>query len=130
MCGKRQCANNGRVLLSAAGNAPVTTPHPTLCRPAAGGTLELSGCTFRNLVRQAIEVREGGSLDASHVAVDHCYQGVSAYGGARSVTLRHCTFADCTKEGVLLRGTFENAATAAQQHLPGVARPTATASQR
>jgi hypothetical protein len=63
-------------------------------------------------------------LCASHTTVEHCRQlaGFSAYGGAKNVELYSCTIHNTSKEGVLAAGSFENAATAAQQvfHNPRV----------
>ncbi|PNH12438.1 hypothetical protein TSOC_000697, partial [Tetrabaena socialis] len=80
----------------------------------AGGGARLDRCSFVRTKAQAIEVREGGELEANRLAITECRQGVSAYGGARSVLLRNSVILRSAQEGVLLAGTFTNAATDAQ----------------
>lgn len=77
-------------------------------------TAHLLSCVFQRLARQAIEVREGASVDACDCRMEACRQGVSAYGGALSVTLQGCTILNCANEGVLVSGSDQNAATRAQ----------------
>lgn len=82
-----------------------------------GAQAVLQGCSFRKCALHAIEVREGGSLSARNTTIDSCKQGVSAYGGAKSVQLFGCSISNTAKEGVLAAGSFENAATAAQHEV-------------
>ncbi|GLI62217.1 hypothetical protein VaNZ11_004810 [Volvox africanus] len=77
-------------------------------------TAQLARCTFTRTAVQAIEVREGGKLVADRVTIISCGQGVSVYGGARSVVLRDCTILNSKKENVMVSGMYENAATEAQ----------------
>jgi hypothetical protein len=79
------------------------------------GTAVLQDCTFTRCTLQAIEVREGGSLWASGVHINSCRQGVAAYGGAKHVQLHDCHISNTVREGVLAAGSYENAATVAQQ---------------
>lgn len=79
-----------------------------------GAEAVLHGCSFRRCKLQAVEVRQGGSLCASHTVIEHCMQGISAYGGAKRVELYSCSIQNTNREGVLAAGSFENAATAAQ----------------
>ena len=77
-------------------------------------TASLLSCVFQRLVKHAIEVREGASLEACDCRLEACRQGVSAYGGALSVKLQGCTIRNCSNEGVLVSGSDVNAATRAQ----------------
>jgi hypothetical protein len=56
--------------------------------PAGGLQADLVDCRFSNTAKQAIEVRQGGCLTGHGLHIEGCLQGVSAYGGARSVVLR------------------------------------------
>ncbi|KAI9088784.1 hypothetical protein DFS34DRAFT_598193 [Phlyctochytrium arcticum] len=67
-----------------------------------GGSAEVVGCHFTQTGKQAIEVRQGGSLDIRNSVIDRCFQGVCAYGGAKRNTCR---------------GSRKNAATRAQEVL-------------
>ncbi|GFR46790.1 hypothetical protein Agub_g8421, partial [Astrephomene gubernaculifera] len=80
-----------------------------------GGRARLEHCTFARLACQAVEVREGGELEAAWLHVSECRQGVSAYGGARRLVLKHCRILRCAREGVLAAGTYSNAATEIQE---------------
>ncbi|EFJ39514.1 hypothetical protein VOLCADRAFT_100877 [Volvox carteri f. nagariensis] len=91
-------------------------------------TARLAGCVFTRTAAQAIEVREGGKLIADRVTITNCNQGVSAYGGARTVVLRDCTIVGSKRENVLLSGTYVNAATEAQHGLGGDGRKARSAS--
>eukprot|EP00775_Hariotina_reticulata_P005368 gene5368-5603_t len=84
-----------------------------------GGQADLIRCYFQNCRLHAMEVRQGGSLTADFTVVDHCQQGVIAYGGARRVRLTECSITNTSKEGVLAAGTYENAATVAQHGMKG-----------
>lgn len=80
----------------------------------------LLSCVFERLGSQAVEVREGGSLEAYGCRMEQCKQGVSAYGGARSVLLQGCWIKRCFKEGVLASGSVVNVATQMQASIkPG-----------
>jgi hypothetical protein len=48
----------------------------------------LLDCKFINTAKQAIEVRQGATLTGYGLHIEGCSQGVSAYGGARSVMLK------------------------------------------
>ncbi|KAL1522120.1 hypothetical protein AB1Y20_021762 [Prymnesium parvum] len=78
-------------------------------------TAYLHSCVFERLTRQAIEVREGGSVDMCDCRIEACKQGVSAYGGALSARLHRCAILNCQMEGVLISGSDVNAATRAQE---------------
>ncbi|GLC40177.1 HSP70/90 co-chaperone [Pleodorina starrii] len=73
----------------------------------------LARCAFRKTASQAVEVRMGGALVADAVTITDCRQGVTAYGGARSVVLRDCVIVGSKRENVLLDGSYENAVTEA-----------------
>jgi hypothetical protein len=79
-----------------------------------GGSAQLEGCSFRRCGGMAVEVRQGGSLQARGLHIEQCRQGVTAYGGARSVQLYDCHVLRCQLEGILADGSQTNAATAAQ----------------
>ena len=67
----------------------------------------MESCQFRNLSRQAIEVRELGQLEARHTQFQRVRQGVSAYAGARSVRLEHVLIDRTQNEGVLASGDLK-----------------------
>lgn len=73
------------------------------------GSAFLQRCTFLRCAKQAMEVREGGSLECNQVTVEDCLQGLAAYGGAERVVLRGCTILRSQKEGIMAAGTFQNA---------------------
>jgi len=77
----------------------------------------LSRCVFQLLPFMAIEVREGGFLVADCIEISSCKQGVIAYGGAKHIDISKSSIVDCTHEGILLAGSFQNAATAMQIEL-------------
>ncbi|GBG86594.1 hypothetical protein CBR_g41659 [Chara braunii] len=81
----------------------------------AGGHAELSHCSFRRTAKQAIEVREGGTLHAESISIVDCMQGVTAYGGARRVCIKNSRIEGSMMENVVAAGTFENAPTAMQR---------------
>lgn len=99
-------------------------PEAGLLVCGEGAHAVLQRCAFRHCKLHAVEIREGGSLCASYTTVQSCKQGFSAYGGARSVELYHCSIQDISREGVLAAGSFENAATVAQRtiHPPRTSR--------
>ena len=75
----------------------------------------LSKCTFTRLPNMAIEAREGGSLIADEIEILECKQGITAYGGAEQINIHGSHIERCKHEGILLAGSFENAATMHQQ---------------
>ncbi|KAJ3106906.1 Zinc finger CCCH domain-containing protein 7A [Phlyctochytrium planicorne] len=79
-----------------------------------GGSAELRRCHFKNTGKQAIEVRQFGSIEAYDTVIDGCNQGITAYGGARRVHLERCKILNCRKEGILATGTKQNLASRAQ----------------
>ncbi|KAL3910970.1 MAG: hypothetical protein SGPRY_008870 [Prymnesium sp.] len=84
---------------------------------AGNSAAYILSCLFQRLTEHAIEVREGASLEAHDCQIQSCRQGVSAYGGARSVKLEGCAILNCSDEGVLFKGSDTNAATKAQSRL-------------
>ncbi|KAJ3034342.1 Zinc finger CCCH domain-containing protein 7A [Rhizophlyctis rosea] len=80
-----------------------------------GGHAQVIGCSFQGTGKQAIEVRQGGSLDIRDSLIEDCFQGISAYGGARQVRVERCQILRSVREGVLVAGTKQNAATRAQR---------------
>lgn len=78
------------------------------------GHANIKRCTFLNLAKQAVEVREGGSVKLHECHIRKCFQGVSAYGGARRLEITNCKIEDVAREGVLVNGENLNAATRAQ----------------
>lgn len=89
-----------------------------------GGAATLLRCAFTRCALHAVEVREGGSLEANDVRIEACSQGISVYGGAQSVVLRGCTITQCKKEGIMAAGTFTNAATMMQEEAHKSKTPT------
>ena len=85
----------------------------------ARGLIRAHGCIFKNTAKQAVEVREGGSFVGECLRIEACLQGVSVYGGAKEVSLTDCEIAFCVQEGMLVAGTFANAATIAGEILQG-----------
>jgi len=74
----------------------------------------LRNCSFKQLPFMAIEVREGGSLTAETVEIVGCRQGITAYGGARQIDITNCLISKSLFEGIMVAGSFQNAATAIQ----------------
>ena len=92
----------------------LTLVNCTVENSCAGGVLvcqsgrcTVESCQFRNLSRQAIEVRELGQLEARHTQFQRVRQGVSAYAGARSVRLEHVLIDRTQNEGVLASGDLK-----------------------
>ena len=81
---------------------------------ATGAHADVIGSSFKRCGRQAVEVREGSSLVMACSTIEDSAQGVSAYGGAERVVLQNCSILRSQREGVLAAGSYENAATAAQ----------------
>ena len=84
----------------------------------AEGHAHVIGCKFIRTSKQAIEVREGGSLELVNSEIDSCYQGISAYGGARSVVVKNTVISRTKNEAILVAGSFVNAATRMQENFP------------
>ncbi|CAJ1408069.1 unnamed protein product [Effrenium voratum] len=81
---------------------------------AEGGRAIVKDCHFSNILRQAIEVRAAGELEVQDSTFRRVRQGVSAYGGARSVVLRDVIVDMSFDEGVLACGDQQNAETRQQ----------------
>uniref|UniRef100_A0A0G4H326 Right handed beta helix domain-containing protein n=1 Tax=Chromera velia CCMP2878 TaxID=1169474 RepID=A0A0G4H326_9ALVE len=86
---------------------------------ASGGNARVRNCRFDRCSRQAIEVREGGSVDVYDCEISRCLQGISAYGGARHVGVFRTRVSSVEKEGIFANGSRENAATRAQRQATG-----------
>ncbi len=84
----------------------------------SGAHAHVVDCTFTRTGKQAIEVREGGTLDAEDVKIEACKQGILAYGGARHVTIKNTTIMHTKLEAILVQGSYVNAATRMQMNLP------------
>ncbi|CAE7818790.1 unnamed protein product, partial [Symbiodinium sp. CCMP2456] len=96
----------------------LTMVNCTVENSCAGGVLvcqsgrcTVESCQFRNLSRQAIEVRELGQLEARHTQFQRVRQGVSAYAGARSVRIEHVFIDRTQNEGVYASGDLKTAET-------------------
>lgn len=97
------------------------------------GHANIKRCTFENLAKQAVEVREGGSAKLHECHIRKCRQGVAAYGGARRLEITNCKIEDIGREGVVVNGENPNAATRAQfeftNHLANLSPVTRAASE-
>ena len=93
-----------------------------------GTKATLSCCSFQLLPNMAIEVREGGSLEAEYLEISSCKQGILAYGGAKQIDISKSTVSNCSHEGIMIFGSFQNAATAMQieqsEKMLGTRKPT------
>lgn len=79
------------------------------------GHANIKRCTFVNLAKHAVEVRERGSAKLHECHIRKCRQGVVASGGARRLEITNCKIEDIAREGVLVQGGNPNAATRAQR---------------
>ncbi|KAJ3082309.1 Zinc finger CCCH domain-containing protein 7A [Quaeritorhiza haematococci] len=75
----------------------------------------LRHCVIENAGKQAIEMRQDGSLDMHHTRLSRCKQGVLAYGGARHVGIFNSSIQQMRNEGILAIGTHRNPATLRQE---------------
>ena len=72
-----------------------------------GGRCIIEDCQFRRLGRQAVEVREMGQVEIRRSQFLRVWQGVSAYGGARSVVMEDVLIEGSFNEGVMACGELK-----------------------
>ena len=78
---------------------------------AAEGRCTIEDCQFRQMGRQAVEVREMGQVEIRRSNFTGVWQGVLAYAGARSVVIEEVVIEGSTKEGVMASGDLQTAET-------------------
>lgn len=93
-----------------------------------GGQAYLQGCTFRNLGKQAVEVR-GGSVRLIDCHINKCRQGVAISGGLKVVEINDCKIEDVSREGLIISGKHRSEASSIEfgleelrANLPSAAR--------
>lgn len=85
--------------------------YPEVGLLVVSGCAFVSRCVFTACSKQAIEVREGGTLIVTQTNISNCHQGLNIYGGARRAAISYCSISACAHEGILVSGSLRNAAT-------------------
>lgn len=75
------------------------------------GSCIIESCHFRRLGKQAVEVREMGQVEIRGSTFQQVWQGVSAYAGARRVSMENVVIDGASNEGVMATGDLQNSET-------------------
>ena len=75
------------------------------------GSCIIESCHFRRLGKQAVEVREMGEVEIRGSTFQQVWQGVSAYAGARRVSMENVVIDGPSNEGVMASADLQNSET-------------------